>query len=190
MFIVFYGTNNLGKSTQATLLTERMNTEGFRAQYIKYPIYDLAPTGPMINDYLRAGNPEALSPRELQLLHALNRTHAEPAIKKKLRAGIHLVVEDYIETSIAWGGSQGVSIGLLEQLNSHLKQPDLIFLFEGDRFVASTEAGHAHETKNDLLRAVADILAARAAPSWIRIQANAPIEDIHETIWQAVSERV
>ena len=101
--IVLYGINNLGKSTQAKKLVERMNAEGYRAQYLKYPIYDLTPSGTMLNAYLREGNPHQLSPREAQLIYVLNRTQTEPVIKKKLKEGIHIVAEDYIGTGLAWG---------------------------------------------------------------------------------------
>ncbi len=61
--IVFYGINNLGKSTQAELLVERIKQEGKKAQHIKYPIYELEPTGSMINRYLRQNNSDNLNHR-------------------------------------------------------------------------------------------------------------------------------
>ena len=65
-FIVFYGTNNLGKSTQAKLLIERFNNLNIPFEYIKYPLYDLAPSGHILNDYLRNDNPYNLIPEKLK----------------------------------------------------------------------------------------------------------------------------
>jgi len=52
-FIAIYGINNIGKSTQTSLLVQRLVSAGFRVEYIKYPIYDLDPTGKMLNEILR-----------------------------------------------------------------------------------------------------------------------------------------
>ncbi len=52
-FIALYGINNIGKSTQTSLLVQRLVSAGVRVEYIKYPIYDLDPTGKMLNEILR-----------------------------------------------------------------------------------------------------------------------------------------
>ena len=39
--IAIYGINNLGKSTQAHLLVQELQDQGYKAQYLKYPIYDI-----------------------------------------------------------------------------------------------------------------------------------------------------
>ena len=52
-FIVIYGNNNSGKTTQAKLLVEKIKEQGLQVRYIKYPMYDLRPTGILINEYLR-----------------------------------------------------------------------------------------------------------------------------------------
>lgn len=52
-FIAIYGINNIGKSTQTSLLVQKLVSKGIRVEYIKYPIYDLDPTGKMLNEILR-----------------------------------------------------------------------------------------------------------------------------------------
>lgn len=52
-FIALYGINNIGKSTQTSLLVQRVISQGIRVEYIKYPIYNLDPTGKMLNEILR-----------------------------------------------------------------------------------------------------------------------------------------
>ena len=37
-FIVLYGINNLGKTTQTRLLTEKLNNSGVKNEYLKYPL--------------------------------------------------------------------------------------------------------------------------------------------------------
>jgi thymidylate kinase len=52
-FIAIYGINNIGKSTQTSLLVQKLVNAGVPVEYIKYPIYDLDPTGKMLNEILR-----------------------------------------------------------------------------------------------------------------------------------------
>lgn len=183
-FIVIYGINNLGKSTQAKLLVERLNRDGQLAEYVKYPIYDLEPSGPLINEYLREGNPHNLSPREVQTLYAINRTQYENEIINKLNQGVHIVSEDYKGTGIAWGMGAGVSEYFLKKINSHLLKEDIIFLFDGERFKDATEKNHKHETDEELLYKVklAHMKLAEEE-NWIKINANLTIEEIHNNIW-------
>lgn len=188
-FIVFYGINNLGKSTQAKLLVQKMQEENFPVEYIKYPIYSLEPSGTLINQYLREGNPNQLSPRELQILTVLNRTQSEPILKEKLASGINIISEDYTGSGLAWGIGGGVSANFLKKINEHLLKEDLAFVFDGQRFTEATEAGHTHETNEKLLTT------ARLAYSklgdelgWVKINANLPITDIQTKIWLQVEK--
>jgi hypothetical protein len=65
-------------------LIDRLKSLGLHAEYLKYAIYDLLPSGPLLNEYLRKGNPHDLSPREFQLLQVLNRTQYQPLLQEKL----------------------------------------------------------------------------------------------------------
>jgi dTMP kinase len=191
LFTVLYGINNLGKSTQAKLLVERMNAEGYKAEYLKYPIYDLEPSGPLINDYLRNSNPLKFTPRGIQLLYVLNRTQFEPVLKAKLEAGIHIVSEDYVGTGIAWGKGGGVDEPFLKDLNVHLIKEDMAFLFDGKRFTEATESGHTHETNDELTEKVRLAhLELGSEFGWKKIDANRSIEDIHEQIWGVVHKNL
>ena len=52
-FIAVYGINNIGKSTQTSLLVQKLVRAGIPVEYVKYPIYNLDPTGKMLNEILR-----------------------------------------------------------------------------------------------------------------------------------------
>lgn len=182
--IVLYGINNLGKSTQAKLLVERLKANGYQAEYLKYAIYSLAPSGEILNDYLRSGNPFNLSPREAQVVQALNRTQYQDELIAKLKAGINVIAEDYKGTGIAWGLGAGVDETFLKKINSHLINEDLVFLFDGERFRQAIENHHKHENDEDLTSKVRWAhLKLREEYGWYKINANLPIEEIHEEIW-------
>lgn len=186
-FIVLYGINNLGKTTQAKELVDRLKSEGEPAWYLKYAVYNLVPSGPALNAYLRGGNPHGLSPREFQLIQALNRTQHQGVLSEMLSIG-HVVCEDYVGTSIAWGAGAGVDIEFLVKINSHLREPDVALLFEGQRFPSGIESSHCHESDPELTEKVRKIHLSLAGKfGWVVINANNSPEVVHEEIWNIVS---
>lgn len=186
-FIVLYGLNNLGKTIQAKLLVERLNKEDIKAEYLKYPIYDLEPSGKILNNFLRQGNSYNLSPREAQIIYVLNRIQFEPILKKKLKHGINIIAEDYIGTGLAWGIGAGVGEKFLEKINLHLLKEDLAILFDGERFDNAVEKNHKHETNNELTEKVRKThLNLGKKYGWRKIDANLSIEQIHKLLWEYV----
>src|SRR3989344_1533022 len=170
--IVLYGINNLGKSTQARILVERLNSAGRKAKYLKYPIYDLEPTGPALNSYLRGGNPDKLTAKDAQILYAKNREQYEPTLKMDLESGRDVVAEDYWGTGVAWGIGGGVGKD---------------FLLGGKRFESSIEKDHLHETDAGFINKVDAIHKELAAEfGWKIVDANQDKEKVAEDIWQEV----
>ena len=185
--IALYGINNLGKSTQARMLVDALIEGGHPAEYRKYALYDLEPSGPIINAYLRGGNPHSLSAREYQFIHVLNRTQADQELREMLEQGVSVVVEDYVETGIAWGVAAGVDQDLLTTLNSHLVCPDVGLLFEGERFLESKETNHRHEEDDDLMRKVAQVhYDLSLQHGWPVVNANQHREKVHADVWRIV----
>jgi len=186
MIVALYGTNNIGKSVQAEMLRARFESEGEKAEHVKFPLYDLSPTGPLINEYLRGGNPRAFTPREFQLLNIQNRLAFAPALREK-SAAAHIVLEDYTGTGIAWGIAAGVEKDLLVSLNKDIPAPDIEILLDGERFGTGHEEGHAHEENGTMQRRVREILLSLARENgWRIVRANASKEDVHKEIWSVV----
>lgn len=102
-FIVLYGSNNIGKSEQANRLVEILNSLGIDTDYLKYPIYELEPTGSELNRILRENNPKNYSAEDAQRFFARNRLDYQPTLEKALAMGRWEVAEDYTGTGIAWG---------------------------------------------------------------------------------------
>lgn len=189
--IVLYGINNLGKTTQAKILVADLKKNGYKAEYLKYPIYDLEPSGPIINNYLRGGNVYKLSGFDVQFLYALNRMQYEKELQKKLDKGINIIAEDYTGTGLAWGMGKGVPEKFMNNINSHLLKEDLGILFDGERFKDSIEKKHKHETDSALMKKVRAIhLYLGKKHKWQKVNANLPIEVIREIIWEKVKKVV
>ncbi len=188
-FIVFYGVNNLGKSTQAQMLLERMHKESLPVEYLKYPLYDLEPSGPIINNYLREGNTYGLTDREFQVMNVLNRTQYNETLKEKLRSGTHIISENYMGSGIAWGAASGIDLAYLEKLNAHLYTEDIVFLFDGKRFIEAIEKGHSYETNDELTTKTQEVYRKLAQErGWHIIDANETIQNIHEKLWKHVQD--
>lgn len=188
-FIVLYGINNLGKTTQAQRLTKNLLEKGIRTEQIKYPLYDLKPTGPILYAYLRENNPYNLSPTAVQIIYAMNKSQYAPQLEEKIESGITIVAEDYVGTSIAWGAGTGVDIELLEQLNSGLRKPDIAILLDGKRFKKGVEKGHLHEEDDDLTKRVREAHKKLAAKEgWQIVAANQTLEKVEDAILQIVKK--
>lgn len=179
-FIVLYGAPNLGKTVQAKMLAEK-----FGAHYIKYPVYDLAPTGPAINAILRQGVPA--TPLELQTMYAQNRRDYEPTLREILQVK-PVVGEAYIKTGIANGLLEEVPRELLDEINKDLLIEDHGILLDGERFVSGIEREHRFEMGDwERTREIHRELAAEFG--WDIVDANRSIEAVHNSIIECISSK-
>ena len=191
-FIVLYGVNNLGKSTQAKMLVENLIIKlSKEAEYLKYAVYSLEPSGSLINSYLRQGNPNQFSAREFQLLQVLNRTQQEPILKEKLAKGTWVIAEDYVGTGIAWGMVNGIDKNLLYQMNSHLLKENLGILFEGEPFAQNNDKNNIHETSTATLNKVNEAFKEISRDfSWFTVNANRSKEEVQEEIMGIIKSKI
>lgn len=179
-FIVLYGAPNLGKTVQAKLLAEYLH-----AHYIKYPVYDLEPTGPAINAVLRHGVPA--TPLELQTMYAQNRRDFEPNLREILLTR-PVVGEAYIKTGIANGLLEEVPREILNTINADLLVEDHGILLDGERFVSGIEREHRFESGDwERTREIHRELAAEFG--WDIVDANRSIEAVHASIIECVSSK-
>lgn len=151
MFITIYGINNIGKSTQAKRIVEKLRDCGKQAIFIKYPAYEVEPTGGLINRVLRSGGKQKMSEEELQMWFTLNRYQFEPKLKKMLSSGKIVVAEDYIGTALAWGLVKGADLKWLIEINKYLRREDLAILLDGSRKMSAKERKHLHEKDDKLV---------------------------------------
>jgi thymidylate kinase len=151
MFITIYGVNNIGKSTQVSSLVENLNKAGIETQSVKYPVYDVEPTGPRIDYYLRDPQAPKISAEELQMWYTLNRFQVQPILEEGLKKGVTVVAEDYIGTGIAWGITHGADKEWLQSINRYLKKEDLAILLDGDQFQTEREEQHINEASDELI---------------------------------------
>jgi len=187
--IAIYGVNNLGKTTQIAELVKRLKIFG-QATSLKYPVYDLEPSGQILFNYLRGGNPFNLTPKEAQIIYVLNRLQFQPKLIKMISKFDFIVLEDYIGTGLAWGIGAGVNKEFLLTLNSCLLTEDIAICLDGQRFLSGKEPGHKHENDNQLTKIVKQVHLNLAKQfEWQVINANQTIEQVGEQIFQIVKEK-
>jgi thymidylate kinase len=190
--IVIYGINSLGKTTQAKMLVESLIIRySKRAEYLKYPVYTLEPTGPLLNNYLKGGNPNQFTSREFQLMQVINRTQYQNTIQEKLDKGIWIVAEDYVGTGIAWGMADNLDKKLLFELNSHLIKEDLGILFEGTSFANDLDKENIHESNLELLQKAATAFKEISNDfGWNTLNANQEKEVVQEEVMNIVKSKL
>ncbi|HLD27622.1 MAG TPA: hypothetical protein VJB39_02115, partial [Patescibacteria group bacterium] len=191
LFIVIYGVNNLGKTTQAALLVEALDKSGLKAEYLKYPIYDLTPTGPRINEILRGGSGQSMAEEEFQRIYAKNRMDFQPQLCKKIAEGVNIVAEDYIGTGLAWGLSKGANLDNLLEMNRGLVSADVEVLLDGERFLRAREKNHRHETDDRLTDECRQRHLELADKfGWAVVNANQEAEEVHQDILAIIEKKV
>lgn len=189
VFITLYGINNIGKTTHAKKLVQKLKDEGYKAVYLKYPIYDLEPTGPQINAILRKSGSQSMSEEELQTLFIQNRRDFEPQLLKMLEAGTIVIAEDYIGTGIAWGTAKGADQKWLEKLNEGLLLEDLAILLTGERSMSAKEQSHLHERDDGLVMKVGEILLELGKKyGWKQLEVQRDPKKTAEILWHEVEK--
>jgi dTMP kinase len=187
-FITIYGINNIGKSTHSKLLVKRLEEQGHKVHYIKYPVYDVEPSGSFIDKILRS-DVQRIPEDELQLWYVLNRYQYQPELKRLLDEGYIVVAEDYTGTGIAWGCAKGLDEQWLEIVNKNLIKEDLGILMEGVRDVRAREDVHVHEQNDDLIERCEGIHSHLADKyGWKRVELQEKIEDTAVLIWDIVDD--
>ncbi|HRN96154.1 MAG TPA: hypothetical protein PLD54_01770 [Candidatus Levybacteria bacterium] len=186
--IVLYGANNLGKTTQVEFLEKLLKDKNLPVKRIKYPIYNLDPTGPLINEVLRHG--KQMDEEELQRTYVQNRRDYEPTLKQMLDDDIYVIAEDYVGTGIAWGMVRGVSLVELEKMNEGLLPADISIVITGKRFETGKESTHRNETNDEIWNTAQEkhmLLAQRY--NWHKVNANQSIKKVHEDIMKVLEEQ-
>lgn len=187
MLISFYGINNIGKTTQTKRLVQKLQELGYDAVGVKYPVYNMYPSGEHLNTLLRSSTAQPVSEEELQLWFVLNRYQFQPTLQGWLNDKRIVITEDYIGTGIAWGTTKGLSTEWLEKINEGLIKENLSILMDGHRFAKAAESGHLHEENEELVqRSRAVHLELGEKYGWEKMEITSNKDTTFERIWERV----
>lgn len=190
MFVTIYGINNIGKTTQVELLKENLEKQGYKVFNLKYPIYDIDPSGSFLHSVLRSRQ-QTISEAELQMWFALNRYQFQDKLQHLLTTHDVVLAEDYTYTAIAWGSCKGLEQDWIESINSKLIKSDLQILLHGERSLETVEKGHIHENQHSLATKVADKLMDLAKKQdWKLIQRQPKIEQTQQLLLELIKTQL
>jgi dTMP kinase len=127
-FIVFEGIDGSGQSTQAELLRDFLLENGYEVILTHEPTLD-SEAG---RKAYRVLNKEInVSLKELQELITKDRKeHLENTIIPTLKEGKVVISDRYFFSTFAYGGSGGLGLDWLIEINSSYLYPDIVFLLK------------------------------------------------------------
>ncbi len=98
--IVLDGTDGSGKTTQTTLLIDRLRSDGLLVEMADFPQYD-KPTGMVVSQYLRGdfGTPEEVGPYAGSIPYAMDRYAKSGEMKEWLANGRVVVCNRYMSAN-------------------------------------------------------------------------------------------
>lgn len=104
LFLVLEGGDGVGKSSQLQLLADVFKKNGHKAHAIHFPRLEAKPYGEIITDFLRGdfGPLEAVHPKLVALLYALDRQQAAVPIRELIDGGAVILADRYIFSNIAY----------------------------------------------------------------------------------------
>ena len=214
-FIVIEGTDGSGKTTQTEALLHRLKKEGVNSESIRFPQYEKNLFGNLIRECLdgKHGDFISLDPKIASVLYAADRFETISKIKDWLDEGKVIVADRYVSSNqIHQGGKikdEKERAKFLNWLSAmeydtlrvikpdaviYLDVPfqiseDLISRREGIKDVADSDFDYLKNSKE-----AGEFMVSREN-FWTKIicapnDELLPIEEIHEMIWEKVSEMI
>ncbi|MGA2680280.1 MAG: dTMP kinase [Candidatus Bathyarchaeia archaeon] len=121
VFICVEGLDGSGKTTQAQILTDRLN-KSCRAFYTAEP--SCGRTGAFIREGCLYGEKRLPVAAEALLFAADRIDHVENEIKPALEEGKVVICDRYLYSSYAYQGGAGLNLGWIKRINSYALKPD------------------------------------------------------------------
>jgi dTMP kinase len=187
--IVFEGIDGVGKTTQARLLNEHLQKEGYEVVSLKEPTD--GPWGQRISQLARQGRKGIAPETELEWFLQDRRENVEQNILPALQKRQVVLLDRYYFSTMAYQGALGCDPEVIRARNEVFAPvPDLVFLLELSPIQALQRVQRRcrpnHFEQQHYLERVADIFAQMDFPYLRRISAALTPEAIHARVWQEV----
>ncbi|MBM5805707.1 MAG: dTMP kinase [Candidatus Verstraetearchaeota archaeon] len=185
-FIAIEGVDGAGSSTQTKLLVDWLVEKGYPAVSTKEP----NPKGkvePVIRYFLREPCP---APELDAILFAADRVdHVERFIKPWLKSKKIVVSDRYLESSIAYQSSQGLSERWVLSINRGAIPPDITIILDVDPTISLKRKGantEKFENATFLSKVRAHFLERARRKGYCVIDASKSLEEVHLGVLKAV----
>jgi dTMP kinase len=171
--IAFEGLDQSGKQTQAELLRDRLKGDGHKSRLVSFPDYGTS-IGEEIARALQGEREYGAD--VMQLLYVANRYERKPDLQRWLDGGLVLVCDRYRASSVAYGEAHGLDPVWLEEIQRHLRKPDITVLLDiAPETAAKRKAAgrDRFERDLDLLARVRESYRRQASqPGWMLVNAE------------------
>ncbi len=197
LLIAFEGLDQSGKQTQAEMLRDRLTAAGRTVRLLSFPDYATV-IGAEIGRALRGERDYGAD--VMQLLYVANRYEYTKKILDDIDAGIILVCDRYLASSVAYGEAQGLDGAWLRDIQKYLPQPDVTFLLDIPPDVSArrkTQDRDKYERDLALLGRVRDssirqasVAGTAAKSAWVRLDADRDRAAVAADVYAAVASRL
>lgn len=188
--IAFEGLDQSGKETQARRLRDRLRASERKARVVSFPDYGTS-IGEEIARAL-AGERD-YGPDVMQLLYVANRHERKDDLERWQQAGIVLLCDRYLASTVAYGEAQGLDVTWLEAIQRFLPPPALTIYLDisPDTALERKATGRDRFEKDYALQVAVRQSYQRQAQAvdWVRIDGERAVDEIAEEVAQVVSSR-
>lgn len=143
--IVLEGLDRSGKTTQASLLEQRLKSQGHAVKSLRFPDRT-TPTGLIINSYLTSS--ASLPDHAIHLLFSANRWELAPTIASLLASGTTVVCDRYYYSGIVYSAAKrnpSLPLSWARGPEVGLPRPDLVLFLDLDEDEARKRGGWGGE---------------------------------------------
>jgi len=189
--IAFEGLDQSGKQTQAESLRDHLTAQGRICQLLSFPDY-ATPIGGEISKALHGERD--YPPDVLQLLYVANRGEKRAQIEAWIAAGVVVICDRYIASSIAYGEAHGLDAAWLGEIQRFLPAPHLTVLLD----IAPETAVGRKATARDRFERDLELLARvrasyrrqASARGWVRLEGERGKTEIAADVIRSVETRL
>lgn len=194
--IVFEGIDGAGKSTQAQLLYQYLKDKGCKVVLSREPTD--GQYGRRIRELSKNGIRTLPPQKEYELFLNDRKEHVSKLIKPNLSKGIHVILDRYYFSTMAYQGALGIDPEKIRAENeSFAPIPDIVFILKLsvnmglERIKRLRKQSFTMFEKKDELKKVSDIFDNMKGDIFFHLDASKDISAIHKevlkTVWQVIS---
>jgi dTMP kinase len=200
MFITFEGLDYSGKSTQVQLLSDRLSLQDHRVLVLREP------GGTDIGEKIRKilldkNNDDMTEASELFLFSASRSQLIQEVVRPALEAGMVIICDRYYDSTTSYQGfGRGIPLDVIQAINRYATGglvPDMTFFLdvpirEIEKRMNSVKTNKDRMESNgiEFYERVRNgfLQIAKTESRYRVINGLQPIDDLHELIWQHVTE--
>ena len=191
LLIAIEGIDGAGKTTQARLLREYLQSRGYCVVLSKEPTE--GPWGRKIRTLAREGRHRATPQQELEYFIRDRQSHVQDVVLPALQRGCIVILDRYYFSTMAYQGASGLDPQAIRRRNeAFAPAPDLLIVLDVPPSLGRSRIRHGrNETPNafegeDFLARVRALFRNLSDPCAVHVDGTRSIQEVQETIRCAV----